>query len=176
VVIGLGEQSGQQVNMGLHPGPTLNIAAIDPVPGEILHQDGGNGRPFCRQNPQRRDVAQHQTAPGEEGRRLFDPLGAQRVEVVQGFQGGGQIFVENTPLRQADIGLQGVDGMGGGQRLRKQPRRHRGHNLETHVLPFGEGLHHRNGPGGMAKTMATDATADPHNVAACFAHGSPLLR
>ena len=169
-IIGAGEQRGQRVDVPGQAGAAVQVAGVDPVPGEVLDEYRGDTGPGRGRDTQRGDVAEHQFAAAEQAGDPVDEVLRQRVEPVQCRQGRLQILGHGVPLHQADVHRQGMDGERCGQRFGEQVRRRRGDDLEPHRQPPAKRRQHGRGPGGVTEAMggyaAADATRGGHQVPA----------
>ena len=132
------------VGVPQEPCRCVGVPTVDPIPGEVLHQGAGQLEPVGGSEADRRDVTHHRIArhlPAvrnhgvERGRWRSD-------QPIETFDGRLKILVQRGALDQPDVGFEVMDAVLGRERLREEPGRHGGENLEPQTLSHaGHGIH-----------------------------------
>ena len=132
MVVSAIERRGQFVGDGAQLWTLVLIRPIDPIPREVLDEDGRQPAALGDGKTEGGDIADHEVAVQgvDAGGERVERALRKRDPGLQGREGGGEILGERIVLDHAEVDIDGFNRKGPGQRVVEEPRRdggERGH-------------------------------------------------
>lgn len=150
-------------NVIREPGLQIQIACVNPIPGEILDQYGGEVGGAGDGNAKRCNITDDTLATHVRNlpRHLVYTSGPEWVQFGQALERGSHVLAQGGLLCQTDVGYQAMIAEFSRDRVLKEPRRHRRENLKADCRRDGmERFHYGGGAGGMPKAMRGNKVGD----------------